>query len=510
MGRLRARTSLITYASSIEIPGAPVRPDDDDCEEFRPVEAAFGQHQIIWLNCLQRVEDGEIDRLMGLMPPGSAKSTYSSIVFPTHVMGRFPGTQIITASYGSDLPRKWGRKGRSIARQKQYQRIFDTALSGESAAADEWALANGSEYMSGGILSGLTGNRANGIIWDDLIKGREQADSDVFRNKTWDAYFEDFLTRKKPNAWEVGVTTRWHSDDIAGRILPENYNGESGWIDCRDGNRWYVVCIPAEADRKDDILGREIGERIWPEWFGPDHFKPFKRNARTWNALYQQRPTPETGDFFSNDWFRPYTHAQRPKRSTLEVYGGSDYATTKDGGDFTVHVVFGLDPEGGAWLLDIWRQQTTSDKWVEAWCDLVLKWKPIGWAEEMGQIKSGVGPFLDKEARKRKAYCAREAFSTNQGGKATRAQSFRGYAAQYGINVPTDLDQWPACKRELTTFPAGVHDDFVDACALVFQLLDRMTNGRLPPKDEPDGPDDAYRSREEDWGSETDGFDKTI
>ena len=76
------------------------------------------------------------------------------------------------------------------------------------------------------------------------------------RQKTWDAYFDDLLTRKKPDAWEIGITTRWHEDDIAGRILPEGYAGESGFIDGRDGNRWYVVCIPAEAERADDVLGR--------------------------------------------------------------------------------------------------------------------------------------------------------------------------------------------------------------------------------------------------------------
>jgi hypothetical protein len=87
-GRERAETNLLTFASAIEIPGAPVRPDDEACEEFRIVEAAFGKHQLLWLDCLQRVQDGEIKRLLGLMPPGSAKSTYTSIVFPVHTMGR--------------------------------------------------------------------------------------------------------------------------------------------------------------------------------------------------------------------------------------------------------------------------------------------------------------------------------------------------------------------------------------------------------------------------------------
>lgn len=473
-GRQRARTSLLTFASSIEIPGAPVRPDDEDCEEFQPVEAAFGKHQLIWLDKLQKVEDGEIDRLMGLMPPGSAKSTYSSIVFPTHVMGRFPGSQIITASYGSDLPRKWGRKGRAIVRQKQFRRIFDTSLSTESSAADEWALDNGSEYMGGGILSGLTGNRANGIIWDDLIKGREQADSGVFRDKTWDAYFDDLLTRKKPGGWEIGVTTRWHEDDPAGRILPANYNGESGWIEGRDGNRWYVVCIPAEAERADDILGRKIGERVWPEWFPPDHFKPFKRNARTWSALYQQRPAPEEGSYFKVEWLRTYDKA--PPRETMRIYGASDYAVTADGGDYTVHIVVGIDPLDRMYVLDLWRKQAASDEWIASFCDLVLKWKPLGWAEEQGQIKSGVGPFLLKMIRERKAYVAREQFST-RGDKAVRAQSIRGRMAAEGLYLPAEAEWRADLESELLRFNAGVNDDQVDALGLIGQLLDRMIKG---------------------------------
>ena len=104
-----------------------------------------------------------------------------------------------------------------------------------SKAADNFALTNGSEYMGAGILAGITGNRADGVVWDDLIKGRDDADSQNIRQKTWEAYFDDVLTRKKPHAWEIGITTRWHEDDIAGRVLPAGYAGEHGWIDGRDG-----------------------------------------------------------------------------------------------------------------------------------------------------------------------------------------------------------------------------------------------------------------------------------
>jgi hypothetical protein len=96
-----------------------------------------------------------------------------------------------------------------------------------------------------------------------------------------------------------------------------------------------------------------------------------------------------------------------PARNTLRVYGGSDYAVTSDGGDFTVHAVVGIDPDQRMYLLDLWRKQAASDEWIEAYCDLVLKWKPMEWAEEQGQIRSGVGPFLERRARERKAYCVR-------------------------------------------------------------------------------------------------------
>lgn len=413
------------------------------------------------------------------MPPGSAKSTYTSVVFPTHYMGRFSGSSIILGNYGSDLPRKWGRKGRSIVRQPQFRRIFDTSLSPESSAADEWALTNGSDYMGAGILAGITGNRADGVIWDDLIKGREQADSELLRNKTYDAYFDDLLTRKKPGAWEIGITTRWHEDDVAGRILPLDYVGQSGWIKGRDGNDWYVVCIPAEAERLDDILGRKIGERVWPEWFPPDHFAPFKKKPRTWASLYQQRPAPEEGDLFQKEWFRPYEKA--PDKSTLNIYGASDYAVTSKGGDYTVHVVVGVDAEDRMWLLDLWREQADSAKWVESFCDLVLEWKPIAWAEETGQIKSGVGPFLEQRMRKRKAYVTRETFPT-RGDKAARAQSIRGRMSLDGLYVPINAPWYETFLNELLTFPTGRNDDCVDALGLVGQLLDEMYSPKKPEK----------------------------
>ena len=173
-------------------------------------------------------------------------------------------------------------------------------------------------------------------------------------------------------------------DDLAGRIVAEMERG---------GEPWEIVSLPAEAEAG-DLLGRTPGQWLWDDAYGYAGFLRHEKATqlpRNWSALYQQRPAPETGDYFKDEWFR--TYASEPPRQTLNVYGGSDYAVTSHGGDYTVHVVVGVDPDNRMYLLDLWRAQASSDVWIEAWCDLVRKWRPALWAEENGQIISGVGPF---------------------------------------------------------------------------------------------------------------------
>lgn len=499
MRRRRARESLLGYANAIEVPGKPAS-DDPDEWLFHPVETSLALHHRLILSTAERVITTPYGRGMYLLPPGSAKSTYCSVVLPTYAMGKWPGYRLILTSYGSDLARKHGRRGRQIVRSRNFRGIWSAAVSSDSSAADEWALTNGSEYMAGGILSGITGNRANGIIIDDPVKGREEADSPKIRAKTREAYEDDIKTRLLPRGWIILIQTRWNEDDLAGSILPEGWNGESGLIRCRDGMDWLVLCIPAKCDRADDPLGRKIGEYLWPEWFEPQHWAQFEANARTWSALYQQKPSPETGTYWKKEWLRPYQADQAPALSTLTIYGASDYAVKEGGGDWTVHLILGVDPEENLWLLDLWRGQTASDVWVERWCDLVLKWKPMGWAEETGQIEAGVGPFRNKRALERKAFCACDLFPT-RGDKSVRAQSMRGRVAQRGLYVPVNAPWYPALKSELLAYPAG-HDDQHDALGLAGQLLDVMLKGKTPKKDVA-LTQDAYRDAMEDRGNDS-------
>ncbi len=427
---------------------------------------------------------------MVLMPPGSAKSTYASDLFPPWYMAQHPNRRIIAASNTADLAGSFSRRVRG--RVREFGSSLGFALSRE--AEELWSTTNGGEYRAAGVGGVITGLRADLGIIDDPVKGRQEADSEVTQQRVWDWYWGDFYTRLKPGASQVLIMTRWSEGDLGGRLEEA------------EGDKWRIIRLPAIAEA-DDMLGRAPGEFLWGDddyGFGAklrDDFAALTNAGRTrdWSALYQQRPSPETGDYFRKEWLRP--SPSMPERSTLRVYGASDYAVTQDGGDYTVHVVVGVDPDRRLWLLDLWRGQSSSDKWVEALCDLVKQWKPIGWAEETGQIKSGVGPFLEQRMRQRQAFVARTQFPT-RGDKAIRAQSIRGRMALDGLYLPQAAVWRADLEAEMMSFPAGKHDDQVDALGLLGQLLDKMAVGERPRAAAPprDSWDAAFGRRDDDGG----------
>jgi predicted phage terminase large subunit-like protein len=448
-------------------------------------EAGPAEHHKLIISKLEAVERGEIKRLMLFMPPGSAKSTYASVVFPAWYLGRNRDKSVIGGSHTGDLAETFGKRARDTVASHAYREIFGIGLSETEKGMLKWAIqknegketATGGDYRGVGVGGGIVGHRADGIIVDDPVKGREEADSLRMRDKAWNWYVDDLSTRMKPDCWFIYIATRWHEDDLAGRILPEGYAGESGMITARDGAVWDVVCIPAQAEQN-DLLGRAPGEYLWTSWFDVEEFERIKNRPggeRSWSALYQQRPSPETGLFFQRQWLQYFTH--RPEH--LQIYGSSDYAVTEDGGDFTVHGIIGVDHLDNLYMLDLWRGQTSSLEWVEAFCDLCEKWKPIGWAEESGQIIKGVGPFLVKRMDERKIYTARFQF-TSSNDKPTRAQSIRGRVQQGKFFVPTNQPWVPGLVSEMMTFPAGVNDDQVDMMSLIGRVLPQLMGGRLP------------------------------
>jgi predicted phage terminase large subunit-like protein len=439
-------------------------------------------HQLI-ISEIEAFLSGDDDVLLLFAPPGSAKSTYVSILLPSWYLANNPTHSILAATHSVEFAERWGRRVRNdIAGEEN---VLGIKLSEDSKAAARWSLESGGEYYGVGAGTGISGFRANLGVGDDLFGSREDAYSETVRQKRWDWYQDDFSARLKPNAKRILMNTRWHEEDVAGRVLQQIENKEI---------KGHVISIPAIAE-ENDPLGRAAGEYLWDEPGGYNYAAFLRARQREtspmmWAALYQQRPAPEEGDYFKADWLKPYDTL--PPRDTLRIYGGSDYAVTADGGDYTVHIVVGIDPEGRMYLMDLWRKQSASDEWIEAFCDLVTLWKPMGWAEEKGQISAGIGPALDKRQRELKAFCFRQQFPT-RGDKAVRAQSIRGRMALEGLYVPNKASWYSAFRSELLSFPAGKYDDQVDALGLVGQLLDQMLPGQKPKEPPKPKPESGYR-----------------
>lgn len=434
------------------------------CIEVLAPDTIPARHHRLLLDKMEAVERGEIDRLMVFMPPGSAKSTYASILFPPWFLGRNPQMSVIGASHAGELAERFGRRVRNLVGSSEFRRVFGFGLSGDNAAAGRWETERGGEYYAVGVDASVTGRRADLGIIDDPVKGRAEADSESIRRRVWDWYKADFWPRLKPGGRIVLIMTRWHEDDLAGRLLAEQSIG---------GERWEVLSLPAEAGA-DDPLGRAPGELLWPEWFTPQMFAEAKRDVRNWSALYQQEPTPDSGDYFQKDWIRWYD--QMPDIRTMQTYGASDYAVTADGGDYTVHGVIGVDPDDNIYVLDWWREQTDSNEWIESFLDMMDRWHPLMWAEEQGQILRSLGPFIVKRQMERRVYGYRRAF-TSSNDKPTRAQAIRARMAMGKVYFPK-LASWSTdLVSELLRFPAGKNDDQVDVLSLIGRMLATLVHG---------------------------------
>ncbi|MFD2502141.1 hypothetical protein ACFSTI_29355 [Rhizorhabdus histidinilytica] len=299
------------------------------------------------------------------------------------------------------------------------------------------------------------------------------------------------------------ILTRWHEDDPAGRILPDGWRGESGWFDGRDGRRWYVICLPAIADAADDPLGRSMGETLWPEWFSHEHWRPFQRNVRTWTSLYQQKPAPEEGLFFKEAWFKRYEVA--PKN--LNIYMTSDHAPgDAQDSDFNVLRIWGVDASQHIWLLDGFRTQGTIDKAMGIQIDehtgeqavaaegalpLIRKWKPLCWFPEDDNNWKASKPFIIAAMRKHRIYCRIEPLSPHGSDKPTKAQPFQAKASMGEVHIPVG-SLGSEVIAQYKQFPAGKHDDEVDAAANIGRALDMAHPAIVPTIAKVDTPTD-YR-----------------
>lgn len=403
---------------------------------------------------------------MVLMPPGSAKSTYASVLFPPWFMGRNPQNSVLGVSNTTDLAERFSRRSRNIVGLPSYKNVFGFGVSEDTQSAGNWENGVGGEFFAAGVGSAIAGRRADLGLIDDPIKSREEADSDRVRGKQWDWYVNDFTTRLKPGARQIVIQTRWHEDDLGGRILE------------REAKRWTVVKLPMIANAstpEDDPLGRKAGERLWPEWFTDEMVEQAKLDPRAWNALYQQDPAPEEGDYFQREDFGEYSDLP----AQLHYYGASDYAVTQGGGDFTEHGMAGMDFNGDIYIVDWWRAQVESDIWIEKQCDMILTYKPLIWFGEKGPIRASILPFLRKRMQERTAFCRLEWLASITD-KPSRARAIQARCAMGKVFLPKHAPWKADLMSQLMRFPAGKYDDGVDALSLIGRGLEFVVTPKLP------------------------------
>jgi hypothetical protein len=264
--------------------------------------------------------EGRADRVMLTMPPRHGKSRRASRWAPLWYLRKFPDRRVIIGSYTASLADEHGRWIRDAIETWSDQ--LGIRLRPGSKAANRFDLAGHEGGLAAsGIGGSLTGKGATIALVDDPVKDMADADSPTMRRKTWEWWQSVLQTRMEPDGAICVIQTRWHEDDLAGRIIAD-----------AEANEWRVIDLPALADSPNDPLGRSLGEPLWPDRFDADHHARTRRRVgeRVWASLYQQKPRPPAGGVWNRDWIKD-------NRATVVEFGGLDMA----------RIVVSVDPAGG-------------------------------------------------------------------------------------------------------------------------------------------------------------------
>lgn len=479
--RKRAQDSLHTYALSIDIPSVEFEAPCPDEDLLGPARFLMAKHHALILDAIQEAMDTHMGRLMLFLPPGSAKSLYASSVTPAWYLSKYPKRRVILTGYNEELVEMHARRCMQILEQDKNRNLWPGAPTLVRDAQGDFELSNESSMLAKGIKGGITGRRANLIIIDDPIKGREDADSEPIRQKIYNEYMDSIRTRLLPGASMVIIMTRWHEADLAGQILPDDYKGESGHIKCRDGRTWRVLNIPAKCERADDPLGRRLGEYLWTEYYPLEHWHMFEHapgaeGARTWSSLYQQRPTPQGTGRFDESWIDYYKPGTQPP--IMAYVGAGDYAVTEGGNDFTELGVFGVDTQGDLWEVDWWHEQCDTGKSCETTIDFIAKWGIPMWFNEGGVIDKAMGPLINLRMRQRSQAGERGVFADRRAlpsmqDKVAKCSSFFGRASARTVHFRDNANS-RRVVQQLVALPAGRWDDAADVCGLIGRAVDQF------------------------------------
>jgi predicted phage terminase large subunit-like protein len=443
----------------------------------RPDYEVNWHHRLV-ASKLDDVLDGKCRRLMIFEPPQNGKSEQVSRRFPAFALGKKPKLRIIAVSYGDTLAQDMSRDVQKIMDTPAYKTLFPGTRLAEARDKEKRTqgqfdvVGQSGYYIAAGIMGAITGKTSDIGIIDDPIKNREEAESEVYRDKVWEQYKSAFATRQFGSEGAIVLClTRWHEDDLAGRLLKLAAENP-------DADQWEVLDLPAIAEQVRPFDPRSIGEALWPEKYPLAELR--RRRAGMgeydWAALYQQHPAPSGGGLFKEEWFAGRVLDASP--AIMRVARGWDTAGTENDGDWTCGTKIGeefyrdnmtgiLNSTGRFVVLDVVRKQLGPDgvdKLIQITADMDGK---CAQREE----KEGGSAGLSVIAARTKTLKGKDYQGVPvTGSKVTRSKPFRAQCEAgnvYLLRAPWNTEY----IKELCGFPTGKHDDQVDASSCAFNAV---------------------------------------
>lgn len=408
-------------------------------------------------NCIQ-VDSPDGLYLVGKHLTITHNSELASRRFPAYALGRYPDLSVISTSYAADLSSRMNRDVQRVIDSPEYRELFpETALYGKNIRT----VGNGSYlrnsdifevvghagcYRSAGVGGGITGMGGHIVIVDDPFKDRASADSPTIRQNVWDWYTSTLYTRLAPGGGVLVINTRWHMADLSGRLLEASARGE--------GDHWRVVNFPAIAT--EDEPHRRAGEALHPERYPLEQLLAIKKalGTRDWEALYQQRPTPDGGNIFKAEWLRFWLPKDLPEQFDQLLISWD--MTFKDGDDtdFVVGQVWGRKG-ADRYLLDQVRRRMGFTDTVAAFRALAAKWP--GATRKLVEDKANGPAVIDALKHAVPGIIPVEP----DGSKTARAHAVTTFFEAGNVLIPHP-EHCPWAREyvaELTQFPGAPHDD---------------------------------------------------
>lgn len=410
---------------------------------------------------LEQIEafgDRDFKVLIVTVPPRHGKSHQTTIDFPAWYLGRNPNKEVITVSYTAELAQEFGGKTREKLAGQQYKLIFpDVRLREDERSRGHWLTKQGGSYISVGVGGALSGRGANVLIFDDPIRNREEAESETYRKKVWDFFTSTAFTRLEPNGVVIVVLTRWHLDDLAGRILANDELKE----------RTKIMKFTAIAE--EDEANRKQGEVLWPDRFGIKSLVEIKKTIGIydWSSLYQGSPVLTENQEFKPHWIKRITEQEVEKMSCRRFLTVDTAMSKKTQADYTGFCDNRVNQQN-FWHLKAWRVKLGPEELVDMLFTLHENYRYEKIGIEKTTYTEGLKPYLDSEQRKRGRFLPITKLMHHQTAKEIR---IRGLTPRYASGSIFHIEgECKMLEEEMFSFPVGVNDDVIDSLSYQLQI----------------------------------------